>query len=286
MFKNVATKIALFAFDTTTGAPKTGDAANLTAYVSKDYGAVTVLADTTATEMDATNAKGWYLFDVAQAETNADALLFTGKSSTANISVVAQYIHTTPNRFSSLVIDAAGLADATAVKVGPSGAATAQTAGDITAQLVVIDDYVDTEIAAIKAKTDNLPADPADASDIAAAFSTVNGTLATIAGYVDTEVAAIKAKTDNLPANPAAVSDIPTAIENADALLNRDMSVGTDSGSPTVRTVRQALRFLRNKWSISGTTLTVTKEDDATASWTSTVSTSAGADPVTGNDPA
>src|SRR6185503_2419005 len=56
---------------------------------------------------------------------------------------------------------------------------------------------LDTEVAAIKAKTDNLPSDPADASDIAASFSTVNATLATIAGYIDTEVAAIKAKTDN-----------------------------------------------------------------------------------------
>lgn len=66
-------------------------------------------------------------------------------------------------------------------------------------------------IAAIKASTDNLPADPADASDIAAAFATVNTNLGTVAGYIDTEVAAIKAKTDNLPANPAATTDIPTA---------------------------------------------------------------------------
>lgn len=34
-----------------------------------------------------------------------------------------------------------------------------------------IDDFVDTEVAAIKAKTDNLPSDPADASDIAALFA-------------------------------------------------------------------------------------------------------------------
>ncbi len=61
-----------------------------------------------------------------------------------------------------------------------------------------IDDFLDTEIAAIKAKTDNLPADPADASDIAAAFGTVNSTLGAIVGYVDTEVAAIKATTDKL----------------------------------------------------------------------------------------
>ena len=131
MFKNVATKIAVFAFTPADGLPKTGDAAQLTAYVSKDYGAVTALTDTSATEMDATNAPGWYWFDVAQAETNADFLLFTGKSSTSGVKVVGQPIHTTPNRFTSLVIDAAGLVDANTVKVGPTGSGTAQTAKDI-----------------------------------------------------------------------------------------------------------------------------------------------------------
>ena len=38
-------------------------------------------------------------------------------------------------------------------------------------------------MAAIKAKTDNLPSDPADASDITASFGAVNTTLGTIAGY-------------------------------------------------------------------------------------------------------
>jgi hypothetical protein len=69
----------------------------------------------------------------------------------------------------------------------------------------------------------------------------------------------------------------------ADALLDRNMATGTDSGG---RTVRNALRFLRNKWSLSGTTLTVTKEDDSTTAWTATVSTDAAAVPVVGNDPA
>ena len=102
MIKNLAgQKIAVFAFDYTTGAPKSGDAANITAYVSKDSGAVTVLGDISATEMDATNAKNWYLFDLAQAETNADILLFTGKSSTANVTIVGggplQTVNSTPN---------------------------------------------------------------------------------------------------------------------------------------------------------------------------------------------
>jgi hypothetical protein len=74
---------------------------------------------------------------------------------------------------------------------------------------------VSTNVAAIKARTDNLPSDPADASDVAAAFSTVNSTLATIAGYIDTEIAAIKAKTDNLPPSPAAVGSAMTLADGA-----------------------------------------------------------------------
>jgi hypothetical protein len=72
----------------------------------------------------------------------------------------------------------------------------------------------------------------------------------------------------------------------ADALLDRNMATGADNGSTTVRTVRQALRFLRNKVSISGGTMTVTKEDDSTSSWTAAVTTDAAADPITAVDPA
>lgn len=84
------------------------------------------------------------------------------------------------------------------------------------------------------------------------------------------------------PASPAAVGDIPTATQNADALLNRDMSAVSDTNA---RSPLNALRFLRNKWSISGTTLTVTKEDDTTSGWTAVVTAAPGADPISGNDP-
>ena len=79
--------------------------------------------------------------------------------------------------------------------------------------------YVDTEVAAIKAKTDNLPSDPADASDIASSFSTVNTKLDTIDDFLDTEVAAIKAKTDNLPSDPADQSLVEAAITAATSPL-------------------------------------------------------------------
>jgi hypothetical protein len=87
MIKNGGGKIAIFAFDTANNVPKTGDAANLTAYVSKDGGAPVALTDTSATELDATNAKGVYIFDVTTGESNADLCVFTGKSSTANVQI-------------------------------------------------------------------------------------------------------------------------------------------------------------------------------------------------------
>lgn len=120
---------------------------------------------------------------------------------------------------------------ANALELGPSGSGSGLDAAGVRAaiglgsanldtQLGAIDDFLDTEVAAIKAKTDNLPSDPADASDIAGSFSTVNATLSTMAAYIDTEVAAIKAKTDNLPADPADASDIASAFSGVNTKLD------------------------------------------------------------------
>lgn len=79
---------------------------------------------------------------------------------------------------------------------------------------------VKSDTGAIKTKTDNLPTDPADASDIAAAFGTVNSTLATIVGHIDTEIADIKAKTDNLPSDPADASDIAASFSTVNTKLD------------------------------------------------------------------
>ena len=176
-------------------------------------------------------------------------------------------------------------------------------------KLDTIDDFLDTEVAAIKAKTDNLPADPADASDIAASFSSIASTLTTIAGYidtevaailaaVDTEVAAIKAKTDNLPASPAAVGSAMTlatgavdaaavatgAIDAAalaadaiakiaDAVLRRQMDnveASSDGDTLDLSSLYGLVQQMQEA-AISGTTLTVKKTDGSTTLGTKTV---------------
>jgi len=97
--------------------------------------------------------------------------------------------------------------------------------------------YVDTEVAAIKAKTDNLPANPAAIGDIPSAVTIAGQTrtelateLARIdaaistrlasAGYTapaNSDISVIKAKTDNLPASPAAVGSAMTLTSAYDA---------------------------------------------------------------------
>lgn len=141
---------------------------------------------------------------------------------------------------------------------------SAQQIDDIATQtlLTTVAGYVDTEVAAIKAKTDNLPASPAATSDIpsaatiaAAVFAvatsglTAAGTIgkllvdninATIssrlasASYTapdNTSITAIKAKTDNLPASPAATGDIPSATTVAAAVWDRLTSALTTANS-------------------------------------------------------
>ena len=126
--------------------------------------------------------------------------------------------------------------------------------------------YVDTEVAAIKAKTDILPAAfPANFADLAIAVTTGRVTVGTNAdktGYA-------------LTVTP------PTANENADALLDRNVAGGSSAG----RRVKEALYVLRNKSAIGAGTLTVYGVDDVTAAFTAAVTTTAG-DPISAIDPA
>ncbi len=118
--------------------------------------------------------------------------------------------------------------------------------------------------------------------------STKFGALMTYADDAEVRLASIMAKTNNLPASPAAVGSAMTLTAGertsiAEALLKLDLSTVAGEAS---RSVLNALRALRNKFSVSGTTYTVTKEDDTTTAWTATLTTDPDADPITGSDPA
>jgi hypothetical protein len=93
-------------------------------------------------------------------------------------------------------------------------------------------------------------------------------------------LAELQSEINDVQADIAALND-PTAASIADAILGRNLAGGSDGG----RTVRQALRALRNRVAISGGTMTVYQENDSTSDWTAAVTTAAG-NPVSEIDPA
>lgn len=227
-----------------------GALANLTTLPSvTPASSVMVKIDLSATEMTADNVTV-VCSDAAGAEW-CD-LVFNLQPSARQIDDLAY--PATPGR--SMVVDANGLVDANTVKVGPSGSGTAQTAGDIPAMVTTVDDFLDTEIAAIKAKTDNLPTDPADASDVAAAFATVNATLGTPAGAsLAADIAAVQSDTNdiqtripaaltgggNMKADVLAISGSTAAADTLE-LSTEAICTGTcDTGGSTTSIVASAL---------------------------------------------
>jgi len=86
LFKNTAgQKWRVFAFTLATNEPVTGDAAQITAKISLDWGTATAITDTNPTEIE----DGFYDFTLTQAETNAvyEAGIFP-QSSTSGVQVI------------------------------------------------------------------------------------------------------------------------------------------------------------------------------------------------------
>lgn len=112
------------------------------------------------------------------------------------------------------------------------------------ASVDTIDDFLDTEIAAIKAKTDQLV--------FTGGKVDANATLSLVAADLN-------------------------AI--ADAILKRDWTL---LSGEAVYSLLNAARMLRNVWTTTGGTLTVRKEDGTTSAWSRTLATDPTAQPIVG----
>jgi hypothetical protein len=250
------------AVDATDFATRETGLATFTVYRSRNGGAAAAMTTPTINETDGTNMPGVY-----ELLLDEDMTIDAGDDSQEMV------FHITH----------AGMAPVTRTielyrpKITVGETSTAQT-GDSFARLgAPAGASVSADIAAIEAQTD----------DIGVAGAGLTAVPWTPAWDAEVESEVTDALTAYDPPTKAemdtAFGDVPTATENADALLNRDMSAVSDTNA---RSPINAFRFLRNKYSITGTTLTVTKEDDTTSAWTSELTTSASADPVTGSDPA
>lgn len=191
MFKNVTSqKVAVFAWDGAAGAAKTGDAANITAQISKDGGACAATDDASPTELDATDAPGVYIFDMLQAETNADLIVITPSSSTTDIVFRPIIIYT-----QTVMRGTDG-----ANTVEPDVAGTAPTAVEIQAEMEENGSSLLDTIRDI-------------VSNGTYGNSALQTLLTTIAGYLDTEIAAIQTDLDNGTDGLGALKDLIDAVQ-------------------------------------------------------------------------
>lgn len=242
-------------------------AGSVTVYVTGDGG--TQATGSVGAGACTNEGNGFYTYAPAQAETNFDHVAFTFKGTGAITSTVQVYTSfpQTGDSFGRLGAPAGA-------SVSADIAGVQSDTNDIQTRIpaALVSGRMDASVGAMSANTMTASALAADAvAEIQSGLSTLDA-----AGVR----AAVGLATADLDTQLAA---LPTATENADAMLNRDMGAVSDTNA---RSPLNALRFLRNKWSISGSTLSVTKENDADTAWTAVVSTTPGADPVTGNDPA
>src|SRR6516225_5056289 len=108
IFKNTASQgVYLLAVNTATNTPKTGDAANITANISKDGGRNAPTATANPTEIGG----GVYWQPLSQAETNCNEFAVAWASTTANVQIDPVFVSTTAGAVPAAVAGAAsGLA--------------------------------------------------------------------------------------------------------------------------------------------------------------------------------
>ena len=209
-------------------------------------------------------------------ESGKDYHLVITTGTVDSVSVVGEVVGRFTLSRSAAAVDLANGTDGLGAIKTDTAAILVDTGTTLDAKIDVIDGIVDL----ILADTNELQTDwvnggrldlilDARASQTSVDDLPTNAELATALGTAD-------------DATLAAIAALPTATQNADALLNRDMSAVTVTNA---RSPINALRWLRNKWSNAGGTLTVYKEDDTTTAWTATTTTAA-SDPVDSVDPA
>jgi hypothetical protein len=246
VYKNKAgQKVAVFAVDTNNGgAPYTGIDTDITAQISKDGGACAATNDVNPTELDPDNAKGVYLFELTQAETNADMIVLSPVGSMANCLIRPVVIYTEPEQRVAASVAAGGITAA-------SIATGAIDAGAIAAGAITNAKFAAGAIDNVAIADGAIDAGAFASSSIVAGTFAANAiTAAALAADAVTEIqsglaseatlTAVKAKTDALPASPAATGDIPaaniTAIKaKTDALPAAPAAVGDIPDSAAIQ---------------------------------------------------
>lgn len=183
-FINTAVTVNIVCWDTANNAGKTGDALNITVRGVRD-GTLFTPSAPSITQVDKTNLPGVYKVSLTAGENNGTFLTLGGKSSSANCVII-------PISWSNELTG-----DAFARLGAPAGASIS---ADVAA--------VKSETAAIKAKTDNLPASPA----------AVGSAMTLTSAYDAAKSAASQTSVNSIPTNPLLTND--ARLGNLDATIS------------------------------------------------------------------
>jgi len=194
-------KVPILMVDATDGYSEEVSVTAPTIYISKNGAAEAAPNDGAWAEIDATNMPGQYTMQLDATDTNTVGTIqgIVTKTGCRNFHFTVEVYDNIEqdiyNQTNSGTYGLSALKTLIDVIDGIVDAILVDTGTDIPATLTTIDDFVDTEVAAIKAKTDLIPAAPA-----------TEAKQDTIIGYIDTEVAAILEDTGTtLPALIAAL---------------------------------------------------------------------------------
>lgn len=245
----------------TTGGGKTGiafNASGFTAYYVRPAGTATAITLATQTvtgawssggwvEVDATNLPGIYRFDIPNAvfATGVDHAVVMLKGASGMAPVSLEYQLTGFDPSTAWLTSAQ---TASAVwGASPAGYNDATTFGGVVNQIDQTVTGIDTQVQDV----------PSNVWEEMTSTHTTTGSMG-----------------ERMQPN-----------ELADELLARDIGSGSSAGSINERTVRSALRGLRNKTTVINNEMTVYKEDDTSTAWSATVSSSDSSKTITGVDP-
>lgn len=187
----------------------------------------------------------------------------------------------------SIVVDAAGLVDANAVKLGPTGAGTAQTARDVGASVVAASVTAGVAVTTNNDKTGyTLTVTPPTAVQVRTEMDSNSTKLANLdaaissrstyaGGAVASVTAPVTVGTNSdktgytLTTTPATAADVLTQVNVAlDAVGTELASVPTTVGSLRQK-INLLFQYFRNKRTVTSTTETLFKEDATTTLGTS-----------------
>jgi hypothetical protein len=267
LLKNTAGQgIFLYEYTIATGAPKTGDSAQITGYWSLDGGGANVFGTTNPTELSAANMPGVYWQPLATGETNGNAIAFAWKSSSTGVAIDPILVLTTganipvaaPGAANGLFI--AGSNAATSITT----ALTANITGNVSGSVGSVTGAVGSVTGAVGSVTGNV------GGNVVGSTGSVTGAVGSVTGAVGSVTAGVTlASSQHVIVDSGTV----TTLTNLPSIPTNWLT-GTGVDATAVTKVQSGLATPTNITAGTITTVTNLTNAPTTGDLTSTMKTS------------